>query len=248
METKDRLREMRHDVLNFFQDEVAEIEKTRLAMRKLEDMFDGLLKVLELSKDYLPMAVANIYRSHSDISSGRAGGKEYLSPEVVYMLGEVKKAHYYYYRGECYFYEGNEDPTKVMLTLKVIQKKAITVDTIHIILENLAVLFKDSSNQKREIHTGGFFIFRYMKPSEDNPQEKVEIEVPIGAQSLETAISGFLGRESSRRSDSHLMENIRVYVFGGWQRIEKRAPDAETVSISRLTGQTLVNLALEENV
>lgn len=248
METTDRLSKARQDVLNFFHDYVSEIEKSRVAIRKLDDMVDGLLQVLDLSKDLLPMAVVNMYRSHSEASSGRGAGREYLSPEVAYMLGEVKKVHHYYRAGALYLYDGNQDPTKVMPTLKVIQRKAITLDIVHSILENLAVFFKESSNQKREIHTGGFFIFRYERPSEDNPQVKREMEVPIGAQSLETAISGLLGRESSNKRDPLHMENIRVYVFGGWQRVVKLPPNAENASAARLTGQALFNLALGEEV
>lgn len=226
------------DLFKFFLEQVADVEKVGPTKGKLEDMVEGLLQVIDLSTDYLPLAVANVYRSHSDTNSGRGGGREFLSPEVVYLLGKVNGVMHYYYEGMFYFYKGEQDPTKIVPTLKVICKEDVKGDSINIILKHLSTHL--NLNQEREIHTGGFFIFRYFVKLEN---QRKQLYVPIYAGSPTKAVNVFRSRSDRRYSIEHA-ENIEVYSYGKWMHLQKMPPTGDILSST--SGRPLTVLAISD--
>ena len=201
-------------------------------------MIDGLFKVIDLFTDDLPIAVANVYRSHPESNSGRSASREFLSPEVVYMLGKVKGVWHYYYGGVLYFYEGSQDPTMTQSTLKLVSSDDITTNIITAILKNLAGY--SDSKQEREVHTGGFFIFRYLLKC-DGVQKRCY--TAIRESSPEKAINAFRGRSEQRYILEHA-EDIKVYSFGKWMCIKKMPPMGDMRSVT--SGRPLTTLELAD--
>jgi len=231
------------DPIAKFGELVQGIVKAKATKRKRQDSADALLGLAELAKEYLPLTVVNMYRTHADKGWRSSPPRPFQSSEVAYVLGILDGSAYYYHRGMLYKY-----PSKLEIAVPpvdVVSKDDIMEDVVHALVENIDLAVSAHKSPEARI-IRGFFIFRYSVRLKDGSQKREEIDVAIAAYDFESARKAFLSQEPMLEHSLDSMENLRVYCDGVWKLVKSVPVLGDIQGVRKITGSMPMTLELQE--
>lgn len=228
------------NVADLYRKKTAEVASAKIGVRNKEDMFDGLLQVINhIAEDRLSIRTVSAHRSREN-TSGLSPQRPFLSYEVAYQLGDVDGTPFYCYNSKLYAPENKSNAAVPFI--KEVDVSNVSGDIIQGLLKNITAIV--ASNKEPEVHSQSFFIFRYTMPSRSDKNRRETVYVPVTAQKYEAAVTGFLNR-GEYALDIARAEDIRVHYASRWMHVEK-LPLSSDMARSRTTGGPIANLAVQE--